>query len=153
MEAATLNNRSALEHLARILPLTFGAFCTVVVVQALAIAVPYAMDPPDLEFGLVLGADILVSFLVDGMFYGVVPLLLGFTPLYAWLSAKGYANWVTGVLAGLVIAGLVCLHPECRLLWSYWLVDGAAVGLITHWAWRRVQKNQRNAKSRTLSRP
>lgn len=152
MEAATLNNRSALEHLAQILPLTFRAFCTVVVVQALAIALLNAMDSPDLEMAL-WSADIFVTFLVDAMFFGVMPLLVGFTPLYAWLSAKGYANWVTGVLAGLAIAGLVCLHPECRLLWSYWLVDGAAVGLITHWAWSRVQKTQRGAKSRPLSRP
>lgn len=153
MEAATLNDRSALEHLAQILPLTFGAFCTVVAVQALAIALPYAMDSPDLEVGLWVGVGVFVSFLVGGVFFGMVPVLVGFTPLYAWLSAKGYANWATAVLAGMAIAGLVCLHPEWRLLWMFWLIDGAAVGLITHWAWRRVQKIQRDAKSRTLSRP
>lgn len=152
MEAATLKYRSALEHLAQILPLTFGAFCTVVAVQALVIALPYAMDAADFEVGLWVGAGVFVTFLVGGVFFGVVPLLVGFTPLYTWLSAKGYANWATGVLAGVAIAGLVCLHPKWRLLWSFWLIDGSAVGLITHWAWRRVQKIQRGAKSRTLSR-
>lgn len=153
MEAATLYYRSALEHLAQILPLTFGAFCTVVAVQALAIALPYAMDSADLEVGLWVGVGVFVLFLVGGVVFGMVPLLVGFTPLYAWLSAKGYANWVTGVLAGVAIAGLVCLHPKWRLLWMFWLIDGAAVGLITHWAWRRVQKIQRDATSRALSRP
>ncbi|MDI3356270.1 hypothetical protein MO767_18215 [Pseudomonas sp. UYIF39] len=148
-----MNDRSALEHLAQILPLTFGAFCTVVAVQALAIAVPYAMGSSDLEVGLWVGVGVFMLFLVGGVLFGVVPLLVGFTPLYAWLSAKGYANWATGVLAGVAIAGLVCLHPKWRLLWSFWLIDGAAVGLITHWAWCRVQKIQSAATSRTLSRP
>ena len=153
MEAATLNYRSALKHLAQILPLTFGAFCIVVAVQALVIALPFAMDSSDLEVGLWVGVGVFLPFLVGGVFFGAVPLLVGFTPLYAWLSAKGYATWMTSALAGIAIAGLVCLHPKWRLLWSFWLIDGAAVGLITHWAWRRVQKIQSDAKSRTLSRP
>lgn len=153
MDAATLKYRSALEHLAQIMPLTFGAFCAVVAVQALVIALPYALESSELEVGLWVGVGVFVAFLVGGMFFGAVPLLVGFTPLYAWLSAKGYANWLTGVLAGVAIAGLVCLHPKWRLLWSFWLIDGAAVGLITHWAWLRFQKNQRDAKSWALSRP
>lgn len=131
-----LISESTLNHLRQTFILAYRAFRNVVAVQAFIIALYFVWGMPELTVALWLWLGVFACFIVGGVWFGALPLVLGFTPLYAWLSAKGYANWITGLLAGLAIAGVVCLHPKLRLLWYFWMVDGALVGLLTHWAWR-----------------
>ncbi|WP_347905194.1 hypothetical protein [Pseudomonas purpurea] len=135
-----MNRNDPLEHFWNIFFLAIGCFFKVVFLQALVLSLLFGGFFADGQDSIYLGLMSFVVFAVSGMFFGVVPMSLGFAPLYALLSAKGYANWLTAILASLIVAGVLCLYPSLRKLGVFWVVDGILVALFTHWAYQRWLK-------------
>ncbi|MGE7959744.1 hypothetical protein ACQKQA_24800 [Pseudomonas sp. NPDC089530] len=121
--------------------LAYGSFRTVVALQGFAFAVFSACFADSLWQGFWSGLGTFAVFVAGGALFGFLPMALVFTPLYALLRSKGHANWGSSLLLGLAIAGLLCLHPGLRLLMPLWLLDSALVALLTHWAYRRQQRD------------
>lgn len=126
-----------MNHFGYTFHLAYISFRTVVVVQAFVLALFSACFADNLWQGLWAGLGTFALFVAGGAVLGFLPMALVFTPLYAWLCSKGHANWLSSLLLGLAIAGLLCLHPWLRWLMPLWLLDSALVALLTHWAYRR----------------
>lgn len=132
-----MNRRDALSHFWHTFILAYGSFRTVVVLQAFAAAALVACFSTGVEERLIFAFGTFFSLIAGGVLFGFLPMLLGFTPLYALLSAKGRANWITSLLAGLLIAGVLCIHPILRLMAHFWVIDSTLIALLTHRAYRK----------------
>lgn len=132
-----MNRPDPLKHFWDIFFLAIGCFFKLVFLQAVIVGVLFGTIIANGQEGIALALMAFVVATVGGMFFGVVPMALGFVPLYALLSAKGYANWLTAILCGLVVSGVLCLYPSLRQLAFFWVIDGVLLGLFTHWAYQR----------------
>ncbi|MFJ2364663.1 hypothetical protein ACIPIN_13375 [Pseudomonas sp. NPDC087697] len=153
-----MNHRDALNHLWYIFILAYGSFRKILIVQAVLFGVGTALVSAGHWHGLLYGILAFFCVMAGGLLFGFLPMALVFTPLYALISAKGYANWITGVLAGLAMAGALCLHPELRKTAPLWLLEGALVGAVTHWAYLKHLKTPKADEvganiQQALSRP
>ncbi|MCP1479792.1 hypothetical protein J2Y88_002103 [Pseudomonas chlororaphis] len=130
-----------MNHLRNSFNLAYGSFRTVVALQGFVLAMYSASFTDSLWQGFWPGLGTFALFVAGGAIFGFLPMALVFTPLYALLCAKGLANWLSSMLLGLSIAGVLCLHPALRLLMPLWLLDSALIALLTHWTYRRQLKD------------
>ncbi|MBU4633347.1 hypothetical protein [Pseudomonas chlororaphis] len=130
-----------MNHLRNSFSLAYGSFRTVVALQGFVLAMYSASFADSLWQGFWAGLGTFALFVAGGAIFGFLPMALMFTPLYALLCAKGLANWLSSLLLGLTIAGVLCLHPALRLLMPLWLLDSALIALLTHWTYRRQLKD------------